>query len=138
MLTAVNDPEPEAIMDFQGQDDEEDHDGCPEDTGIGNVYQFNTKKRGFSQVKELVNFVLTDVGENESLLKEVFERFVEHVAKPIFKKIAVLNAPDGVGNGVGGIRSLSSVNKGLPAQSKRYKPAWEIALEKHGSQRSKH
>ena len=140
MLTAVNDSEPEAeaIMDFQGQDDEEDQDGCPEDTGIGNVYQFNTKKRGYSQVKELLNNMLMDVGENESLLKEVFERCVEHVVKPIFKKIAVLNAPDGVGNGVGGIRSLSSVNEGLPPQSVRYKPAWETGLEKNGSQRRKH
>lgn len=125
-------------MDVAGQEAEEDHDGFPEDTGIGNVYQFNTKKRGYSQVKDLFNEILMDVGENPSLLKEVFERCYEHVAKPIFKKIALLNAADnGVGNGVGGIRSLSSVNEGLPLQSERYKPPWEIGLESHGSQRGK-
>ena len=125
-------------MDVAGQEAEEDHDGFPEDTGIGNVYQFNTKKRGYSQVKDLFNEILMDVGENPSLLKEVFERCYEHVAKPIFKKIALLNAADnGVGNGVGGIRSLSSVNEGLAPQSERYKPAWESGLESHGSQRGK-
>ena len=138
MLRAVNDPEAEVIMDVAGQEAEEDHDGFPEDTGIGNVYQFNTKKRGYSQVKDLFNEILMDVGENPSLLKEAFERCYEHVAKPIFKKIALLNAADnGVGNGVGGIRSLSSVNEGLPPRSERYKPAWESVLESHGSQRGK-
>jgi len=134
MLRADNDPEAEVIMDVAGQEAQEDHDGCPEDTGIGNLYQFNTKKRGYSQVKDLFNEILMDVGENPSLLKEVFERSYEHVAKPIFEKIALLNAAD---NGVGGIRSLSSVNEGLPPQSGRYKPAWEIGLESHGSQRGK-
>ena len=110
----------------------EDHEGFPEDAGIG----LSTEKRAYSKAKEMFNEVLVEVGENPSLLKELCDRFQEHVAKPMFEKIALLNAAEnGVGNVVGRISSLSSVNKGLPPQAGRYLPSWEIGLEKHTSRR---
>ena len=133
MLMAAHD-NAEVLMAVQDQEAEEDHDGYPEDTGIGNVNQSNPKKRDYSEVKDLFNDTLVDVGENPSLLKEAYDRFYEHVAQPMKVKVARLNAD---GNFAGGISSLSSVNEGLPPQIRRYKPAWEIGLEKHGSRRGR-
>ena len=118
------------LMAVQDEGAEEDndgyHDGFSEDTGIGNVTTFSKEKRAYSRVKDLFNDILVDVGENPSLLEEFYDRLKEHVATPIFEKIARINAAD---NAVGGISSLSSVNKGLPRQVKRIPAGWENRLD---------
>ena len=124
-----------ADQDIQNEDDDNGEDPLSDlntmDVENNTEYasSFDLEKRPYTQLKELFNDLLQDVGDNESLQKEIFERLEEHVSIPVRGKIRRLNEAD---HRVGGVRSLGEeVNRGLPSSSARTKPSWELSLE-HG------
>ena len=97
-------------------------------SSLAKSISFDEKKPAYPQVMSLFNDVVTEVGGNPVLLRNLFNRLKDHVAIPLLTQVQQLNDA-GENCSAGGLRPFSRVNDAEPQKNKRLQAGYELALQ---------